>query len=75
MRRARAVAWMFAALVTVEPPIVERSMATLVERDKSWHVERLPILDDRVRVRLRVSCPHTSATPTGSMARSARPTF
>ena len=50
--RARAVAWMFAALSTVEPPIVERSMATLVESDKAWHVERLPILDDRVRVRL-----------------------
>jgi len=50
--RARAVTWMFAALSTVEPPIVERSMATLVEADKSWAAERLPMLDDRVRVRL-----------------------
>src|SRR4051812_29423295 len=50
--RARAIAWMFAALSTVEPPIVERSMAFLLERDKSWYEERLPILDDRVRVRL-----------------------
>jgi glutathione S-transferase len=50
--RARAIAWMFAALSTVEPPIVERSMATLVERDKTWYAERRPILDDRVRVRL-----------------------
>ena len=50
--RARAIAWMFAALNTVEPPIVERSMATLLERDKSWYAERLPILDERVRVRL-----------------------
>lgn len=50
--RARAIAWMFAALNTVEPPIVERSMATLLERDKSWYEERLPILDDRVRGRL-----------------------
>ena len=50
--RARAIAWMFAALNTVEPPIVERSMATIVERDRSWHEERLPLLDDRVRVRL-----------------------
>ena len=50
--RARAIAWMFAALNTVEPPIVDRSMATLLERDKSWHADRLPILDDRVRVRL-----------------------
>ena len=50
--RARAIAWMFAALSTVEPPIVERSTATLVERDKTWYSERQPILDDRVRVRL-----------------------
>jgi glutathione S-transferase len=51
--RARAIAWMFAALNTVEPPIFERSMATLLERDKSWHEERLAMLEDRVRVRLR----------------------
>jgi glutathione S-transferase len=50
--RARAIAWMFAALNTVEPPIVEREMATLVEHDKTWFKERLPILQDRVRVRL-----------------------
>jgi len=51
--RARAIAWMFAALNTVEPPIVERSMATIVERDKPWYAERLPMLDERVRARLR----------------------
>ena len=50
--RARAIAWMFAALGTVEPPIVERSMATLVERDESWYAQRLPMLDARVRSRL-----------------------
>ncbi|HEV2748472.1 MAG TPA: glutathione S-transferase family protein [Allosphingosinicella sp.] len=50
--RARAIAWMFAALNTVEPPIVERSMAMIVERDKPWYAERLPMLDDRVRTRL-----------------------
>jgi glutathione S-transferase len=50
--RARAVTWMFAALSTVEPPIVERSMATIVERDKPWYAARLPMLDDNVRVRL-----------------------
>ena len=50
--RARAIAWMFAALNTVEPPIVERSLATLVERDRTWYDERLPILDDRVHARL-----------------------
>jgi glutathione S-transferase len=51
--RARAIAWMFAALNTVEPPIVERSMAIIVERDKSWYEARLPMIEDRVRVRLR----------------------
>ncbi len=50
--RARAIAWMFAALNTVEPPILDRSFAVLLERDKPWHAERLPILDDRVRDRL-----------------------
>jgi glutathione S-transferase len=50
--RARAITWMFAALNTVEPPILDRGMATLVERDKTWYKERLPILEDRVHVRL-----------------------
>jgi glutathione S-transferase len=50
--RARAIAWMFAALNTVEPPIVDRGIATLVERNKTWYEERLPILEDRLRVRL-----------------------
>ena len=50
--RARAIAWMFAALNTVEPPIVERSMATIVERDQPWYEARLPMLDERVRARL-----------------------
>jgi glutathione S-transferase len=51
--RARSIAWMFAALNTVEPPILERGSAFLMERDKSWYEERLPILEDRVHVRLR----------------------
>jgi len=50
--RARATAWIFAALGTVEPPIVEREMAGYLERDKPWHQDRLPILDERVRDRL-----------------------
>src|SRR5438552_9381760 len=50
--RARAIAWMFAAKSTVEPPIVERETAILLEKDRSWHEARLPILDDRVRKRL-----------------------
>jgi glutathione S-transferase len=43
---------MFAALNTVEPPIFERTLATLLERDKPWYEARLSILEDRVRVRL-----------------------
>jgi len=50
--RARAIAWMFAALNTVEPPIVEREAFMLLETDKSWYGERLRMLEDRVRVRL-----------------------
>ncbi|HEX8233156.1 MAG TPA: glutathione S-transferase family protein [Caulobacteraceae bacterium] len=50
--RARAIAWMFAALSTVEPPIVDLTMAMLFERDKSWYAERLPVLEGRVRDRL-----------------------
>lgn len=50
--RARAVAWMFAAVSTVEPPIVERSTAFLFERDQPWYADRLPMLDDRIHARL-----------------------
>ncbi|WP_333898605.1 glutathione S-transferase family protein [Agrobacterium pusense] len=50
--RARAIMWMFAALSTVEPPIVEHFVAGFVERDKSWHCERLEIVDERIRKRL-----------------------
>jgi glutathione S-transferase len=50
--RARAIAWMFAALTTVQGPIVEREGFILMEKDRSWFEERLPILDDRVRTRL-----------------------
>jgi len=50
--RARAITWMFAALSTVEPPIVDREAAVLLDRDKPWYEARLPILDGRVRARL-----------------------
>jgi len=50
--RARAINWMFTALNTMEPPIVEREQAGYLERDKPWHGERAPMLEDRVRVRL-----------------------
>ena len=51
--RARAIAWMFAAVNTVEPPILELANARLLEGDKPWSQERLPLVVDRVRDRLR----------------------
>src|SRR5579871_5533469 len=50
--RARAITWMFAALNTVEPPILERETAKLLEADKPWYEERLPLVEDRIRYRL-----------------------
>ena len=51
--RARAVTWMFASLSTIEPPILELVTAKLLERDKAWTKERLPLVEDRVRDRLK----------------------
>ena len=50
--RARAITWMFAALNTVEPPILELGNARLLENNKPWSNERLPLVEDRVRNRL-----------------------
>jgi glutathione S-transferase len=50
--RARAITWMFAALNTVEPPILELANARLLESDKPWSEERLPVVQERVRSRL-----------------------
>ena len=50
--RARAVTWMFAALNTVEPPIVDLVIVTLLERDKTWYEQRLAMVKDRIRGRL-----------------------
>ena len=47
--RARAITWIFAALNTLEPPLVELGMATLLERDKPWYEQRQPLLQDRAR--------------------------
>ncbi|HEX5122080.1 MAG TPA: glutathione S-transferase family protein [Rhodanobacteraceae bacterium] len=51
--RARAIAWMFAALSTIEPPILDLATARLVEGDKPWSKERLPLVKDRIRDRLQ----------------------
>ena len=50
--RARAITWMFAAVNTVEPPILELVTAKIFEGDKPWAEERLPLVKDRVRARL-----------------------
>jgi glutathione S-transferase len=50
--RARAITWMFAALNTVEPPILELATARFLEGDRPWTKERLPLIEDRIRNRL-----------------------
>ena len=50
--RARAIAWMFAALSTVEPPIVDREIATYLEGEETWYAHRLGVVEDRIRGRL-----------------------
>ena len=50
--RARAITWMFAAINTVEPPILDLVTVKLVEGDKPWCEQRLPLVQDRIRVRL-----------------------
>lgn len=50
--RARAITWMFAALSTVEPPILELVVAKFLEGDRPWSKDRLPLVEDRIRNRL-----------------------
>jgi glutathione S-transferase len=50
--RARAITWMFAALSSVEPPILELVIAKFIEGDKPWRAERMPLVEDRIRARL-----------------------
>jgi glutathione S-transferase len=50
--RARAITWMFAAINTVEPPILELVTVKLIEGDKPWRAERLPLVEGRIRDRL-----------------------
>ena len=50
--RARAISWMFAALNTVEPPILDLVTAKFIEGDKPWRDARLPLIADRINGRL-----------------------
>ncbi|MBX3445660.1 MAG: glutathione S-transferase family protein [Parvibaculaceae bacterium] len=56
--RARALSWMFAALNTVEPPILERESAGYAERNESWYEARLPFMEARIRARLEQVAAH-----------------
>ena len=47
--RARAITWMFAAVNTVEPPILELTTARLFERDRPWAAQRVPLVEERLR--------------------------
>jgi glutathione S-transferase len=51
--RARAITWMFAALNTIEPPILDLATAKLFEADKPWAKDRLPLVEERLRARLK----------------------
>ncbi|RWE01784.1 glutathione S-transferase family protein [Mesorhizobium sp.] len=50
--RGRAINWMFCALNTVEPPVLDLQIAKFAERNESWHERRLPMVHDRIRGRL-----------------------
>ncbi|MFD1788060.1 glutathione S-transferase family protein [Sphingomonas floccifaciens] len=49
--RARAIEWMYAALNTVEPPVMDHAIATLFEADKPWSKPRLPSILHRIDAR------------------------
>ena len=51
--RARAINWLFAALNTVEPPIVELEQTGFTDGDKPWHAARVPMMQERIRTRLK----------------------
>ena len=51
--RARAITWIFAALNTVEPAVLELVTARFLEGDKPWSRDRLPLVKDRIRDRLK----------------------
>ena len=60
--RARAIAWMFAAVNTVEPPILDLQTAKLLEGDQPWAEQRLPLVRDRIRDRLGELSDHLGDT-------------
>jgi glutathione S-transferase len=51
--RSRAIAWMFAAVNSIEPPLLDLVVAKFIEADKPWAAERMPLVLDRIRARLK----------------------
>ncbi|HWA03275.1 MAG TPA: glutathione S-transferase family protein [Rhizomicrobium sp.] len=56
--RARAITWMFAAVNTMEPPILDLQNAMVLEHEKFWNAERLPLVKDRIRDRMKQLSAH-----------------
>jgi glutathione S-transferase len=56
--RARAISWMFAALNSVEPAIIDLANARIEEREQPWFAQRMPLIEKRVRARLDVLANH-----------------
>lgn len=56
--RARAITWMFAAVSSVEPLIVQREVVEYLENDKVWAGERMALVEARIRDRLRELAAH-----------------
>jgi len=50
--RSRAIMWLMAALNTVEPPVVDRSMVMILEREEPWFEARLARIENAIRTRL-----------------------
>jgi glutathione S-transferase len=50
--RARAIEWMFAALNSVEPSIMDLSFVNIFERDKPWSAPRRGSVEQRIDQRL-----------------------
>ncbi|MEP6966735.1 MAG: glutathione S-transferase family protein [Pseudomonadota bacterium] len=50
---ARAIEWMFAALNSIEPTIMDLSFVTIFEADKPWSEMRRPAVEARIHGRLK----------------------
>lgn len=60
--RARAIAWMFAALNTVEPSVFDRALTMVLERDRPWFADRMKTLEERIAARLDQLSAHLGKT-------------